>query len=105
MTRVWIAQCLCPARHCIMAGVGEAETRREAEDDIAKPLRETVAEALNKGIANPRCGICKAPADTWIYDLSRTPFRSMKEAEPHLRINEAEQALAREMFGDMKRSD
>jgi hypothetical protein len=43
MTRVWIAQCLCPQRHAILTSAGEAADRDEAEDDIEQPLRGRIA--------------------------------------------------------------
>jgi hypothetical protein len=52
-THVWITQCLCPQRHCIMATVGEAAGRSAAENDIEAPLRERVAVILATREMNP----------------------------------------------------
>ena len=97
--RVWICQCICPNRHCIAALAGEHEGPRDANEMIGI-LRDQMAEFTKAKTINPWCGICKAKADTWQYDLGRTPFRSLEEAKPYLEQNEREQALARIVWGD-----
>ena len=104
MKRVWIAQCLCPGRHTIMASAGEAEDAEAAEEQIAAPLREAISDALRVGVMNPWCGLCKAGSETWHYEIGRTRFRTIEEATPALRQNEAEQAVTRQVFGDLPRS-
>jgi hypothetical protein len=103
--RVWIAQCLCPARHCVLATAGEAASEAAAKETIVDPLRAQVAEALKSGVINPWCGLCNARAETWRYDLGRTRFRSMDEAAPELLRIEAEQAATRALWGDIPRND
>jgi hypothetical protein len=105
MKRVWIAQCLCPHRHTILATAGEADGAEAAEEQVAAPLREAVEEALQSDVLNPWCGLCRAPAESWRYEVGRTRFRTMEEATPALRRNEAEQAATRQVFGDLPRSD
>jgi hypothetical protein len=101
--RVWIAQCLCPARHAILASVGEAESYREARDKIMHPLRAQVEELVGDGTLNPFCGICYAPSDTWRYEVGRTRFTTMAEALPTLKETEAKQlATAAILGGDKK---
>lgn len=97
--RVWVAQCVCPQGHAILAAAGEAEGESAAEQDVAAPLRSQVAELLRTEVINPWCGLCKSPVDSWRYKLGRTRFRSMQEAEPALRQSEREQATTREAFG------
>jgi hypothetical protein len=104
-TRVWICQCLCPQRHCILASAGEAESKGAAEETIALPLRTQVAALLKSGEFNPWCGLCNARSETWRYELGRTPFRSMGEAAPALRQTEQDQATTRALWGDLPRSD
>jgi len=104
-TRVWIAQCLCPDRHAILAASGEADSEPAAMSTIAWPLREAIEAALHTGVLNPWCGLCKAGSETWRYEVGRTRYRTMAEAENPLRENEAKQAATRAAFGDMKRSD
>ena len=103
--RVWIARCLCPARHCVLASAGEAENEAAAEATVAGPLRAQVAEVLKSGVINPWCGLCNARAETWRYDIARTRFRSMEEAAPELLQIEAEQAATRALWGDIPRND
>jgi hypothetical protein len=105
MTRVWIAQCLCPSRHAILAASAEANGPREAEQNAMTPLKENIIAMLADRVINPWCAICHAKAETWRYDLGRTRFRTMEEAAPHLRQNEREQAVTRAVFGDIPRSD
>lgn len=97
---VWIAQCLCPQRHAICAASGEAEDGRDAAESLIKPLRENVSRMIGSGTINPWCGLCHADVETWTYELGRTRFTSMQEAEPELRQNEREQAHVRRLFGD-----
>jgi hypothetical protein len=99
-TRVWIAQCLCPQRHCIMAAYGVADSEEAASAEIAWPLREAVDEALQAGLLNPWCGICKAGSEMWRYEVGRTKFRTKEEAAPLLQRLEAAQAATRMVFGE-----
>lgn len=98
MRRVWIAQCLCPARHAIVAMSGEAEDEVAAAA-ISQATREQVERMLNSGAINPWCGLCGAASETWRYELGRTRFTTMAEAAPDLRANEAEQAVTRAVLG------
>jgi hypothetical protein len=104
MPRIWICQCLCPSRHCIVAVVGEADSEAEAEANVRTPLRRRVAELLKAGALNPWCGICNASRATWRYEVRRTVFNSMDEAVPKLREVEELNAVANLTFGDMDRS-
>jgi hypothetical protein len=104
-TRVWVAQCLCPARHCILAAAGEADSSTNADIDVLQPLRETVGMFLQSGAINPWCGLCHSREDSWRYELCRTSFRSLDEAKPLLAELEREMAVTRGLFGDIPRSD
>jgi hypothetical protein len=105
MSRVWICQCLCPARHCILANVGVADDTEEAEEAVAVPLREAVALGLQSKVLNPWCGLCNARADSWKFEISLTRFRSIEEAMPALKQIENEQRKVAATFGDLPRSD
>ncbi|HTI78956.1 MAG TPA: hypothetical protein VL614_00745 [Acetobacteraceae bacterium] len=105
MKRVWVAQCLCPGRHAILALAGEANSGQEAMVSIASPLRQAVQAALQEQTINPWCSLCNAKAETWVYEIGRTRFRTMEEATPTLRESEAKQATLRRLFGDIPRSD
>lgn len=100
MTRVWIAQCLCPARHCILAAAGEADTDEEARA-LIKPLRGSVAMFIDSRAINPWCGLCKAPADSWTYEVGRTAWASIAEATPALAASAADQQRTAAVWGDL----
>ena len=104
-TRVWIAQCLCPSRHCVMAVAGEAKSYKEAETSVLTPLVSQVAKLLTERTLNPWCALCKAAADQWKYEVRRSRFRTIEEAEPMLRQTEGEQIITNALWGDMSRSD
>jgi hypothetical protein len=95
MPRVWICQCLCPARHCIVASAGMAESAEDAEATIGAPLHETVADGMRAGWLNPWCGLCMARSETWTFDLAASHYATMAEAEPDLLASEqAQRAVA-----------
>lgn len=102
--RVWIAQCLCPQRHCILAVTCEAETLGEAEASKAL-LDTTITTLIHDGTLNPWCALCRAPATDWTIDVNRTRFATQAEAEPALRKIQAEQLIANAIFGDIPRND
>jgi hypothetical protein len=100
MSRVWIAQCLCPKRHAILAVSAEAKDRMAAEASLIERLRTQVRRMIGSGTLNPWCGLCKAPIESWRYQVGRTRFATMAEAEPVLRQSEREQAEVRRIFGE-----
>lgn len=91
MKAVWICQCLCPERHCLLAVAGEAGDEHEAALLLELPLRGQVRALIDEGSVNPWCRLCAAPPETWRYEIGRTRFRSMAEALPELQRAEAEQ--------------
>jgi hypothetical protein len=101
MSHVWLAQCLCPQRHAILGAAVEADYRPGAEDALIETLRLQVKRMIGSGTINPWCGLCKAPIESWRYEINRTRFASMAEAEPQLRQSEREQAVVRRAFGDL----
>lgn len=102
--RVWIVQCLCPMRHCILAASGEARDAAAASP-LVDELKKAVGELISSRTFNPWCGICHSPMGTWKYELARTRFGSMAEAAPFLRQNEEAQAVTRAILGDIPRND
>jgi hypothetical protein len=98
-SRVWIAQCLCPQRHAILAAAGVAHDRADAELTVLGPLIGRVRKLCTDEIINPWCGLCKAPEADWRYEVGRTRFTSMAEAETTLRGSEAAQSIVRRAFG------
>lgn len=103
MARVYIAQCLCPDRHCILAAAHEAESPAAAEQ-LTETLRTAITELLTMGTLNPWCGLCGAKAESWHYELGSTAFATMDEAMPTLRQMQAEMLAAQAMFGDIHRT-
>jgi hypothetical protein len=101
MSRVWIAQCLCPQRHAIVAAGVEAEDLSAAKAALLTPLRTQVTRMIGSGTINPWCGMCQAPIESWRFEIGRTRFASMAEAEPQLRQSERQQAVVRRAFGDL----
>ena len=101
---VWICQCLCPDRHCILATADEAENEDEASRLIRTPLRRKVIELLRDGTLNPWCALCDANRATWRYELRRTAFASLAEALPALRAIEAENVTTNRVWGDLHKT-
>jgi hypothetical protein len=102
--RVWIAQCLCPQRHCIVAQAGEAAGFAEAQRLVRAPLRRNVAQLLRGGALNGWCGICGAKRPTWRFEVARTRYTTMDEAQPELAEIEAANLLTNLLFGDTHRT-
>jgi hypothetical protein len=98
---VWLCQCLCPDRHCIMAAAHEAKTHAEADALITVGLREQLEGMIAEGTMNPRCGLCGASDATWRYELARTRFATMAEALPWLIELERANQEAADRFGDI----
>jgi hypothetical protein len=98
--RVWIAQCLCPSRHAILAAAGEANSEAEAQSIRAALLCQT-DELISREAINPWCAICGAKLETWTYEVGRTAFKTMAEAMPTLRQEETRNVLANAAFGDI----
>lgn len=101
---VWIAQCLCPDRHCIIAVAGEADDEARARNVVLRGLRLSVREALRQQTIHPWCSLCGATKSSWRYEVGQTSFKSMDEAVPHLGAAEREQAVTNALFGDAHRT-
>jgi hypothetical protein len=99
--KVRIVQCLCPARHCIVAIAYEPGKSTAPDPDspdlrtvltrenASGHLRRRVELLLAMQAMNPYCGICGARE--WTYEDRPTGFETMAEAMPHLEKSEAEQ--------------
>lgn len=99
--RVYLAQCLCPLRHAMMASSGEAIDRDDAEAEVLQPLRRAIAVLLQTKVMNPWCAICNAAPHSWTYELRRTRWRTMAQAEPHLRTLEQQNLAINAVYGDL----
>jgi hypothetical protein len=82
--QVWIAQCLCPQRHCISATAGVAESQSDAEIVIIGELQEKLAGLIRDGVFSPWCGLCGATQASWRYEVGRTVWRTLEAALPKL---------------------
>lgn len=86
---VLLLQCLCPARHCIIALAGEAPPA------TAESMREQAIAGLESAIAsktiNPWCELCQAPRDQWTFEVAELPDRTLAEIMPELKRQEAAQ--------------
>lgn len=99
---VYIAQCLCPQRHAIIAAADEADSEADAER-VRTALRRQVISLLKSGALNGWCAICGAKRATWRYEVRRTVFATMAEALPHLQQVEAENIGTNLVYGDLER--
>lgn len=102
MTRVWIAQCLCPSRHAILAACAEVEDKNpDAIEELRRELAENIDQMLHAEMLNPWCGICHAPESTWTYEVRQTRWATIAEAEPNLRALEAENIATGIAIGEL----
>lgn len=92
--RVYIAQLLCPKRHCILAAAEEFDTAEEAEG-LRKVLEGMFDQIAAERPSISRCALCQST--DFHIELGRTPFRTMEEAKPALFAEEAKQHLT-QMF-------
>jgi uncharacterized protein involved in exopolysaccharide biosynthesis len=90
MTRVYIVQCLCPLRHCILASptVLPAQAAKSQLETAKEPLKNLIRQAIGSRLINPWCEICAAPEETWKYEIGRTQWETLEEALPALREQE-----------------
>ena len=98
--RVWVAQCLCPQRHAIMAAANEARDRDHAQRLLVE-LERAIEDWLAKGVINPWCGICHAKQETWRYEVGRTRWETLDEANAALAQTAAENITAGILFGEV----
>lgn len=92
---VYIAQLLCPARHCVLASA-EYCWEPSAVEDLGARLEEKFAALVARGILNPHCEICRS-RDLQVETM-RTRFETLEEALPALRLTEALQRQAADFW-------
>lgn len=88
--RVHLVQCLCPARHCIMASAGQ-EPPGTAAESLAI-VKEAIEAAIAAKKINPYCAICRAPREHWNFEVATIPGRTLEELRPALEREERNQA-------------
>lgn len=94
---IWITQCLCEHRHCIMAAAWD-DTKTK-QHDAEHDLRNALTQLVLDGVINSHCRICKSK--TWSYESGRTRFRTMEEAKELLAVVQAANIAS----GDILESD
>lgn len=97
--RVWVGQCLCPSRHCILASTAVVESERVAQATVGRALRDVLDEQITAGNWNPWCGICGAPREQWTIEVGRTRHLTLEEVEPEMRRLQEENLLAMAVYG------
>jgi hypothetical protein len=98
--RVYIAQLLCPQRHCILAAAEEFDTAEEAES-LRKTLEGMFDERAAERPGIKRCALCQST--DFHIEIGRTTFRTIEEAKPVLFLEEARQYLT-QMWLKMQRN-
>jgi len=93
MSRVRIAQLLCPQRHCFLARPYESPDG-EAIPAVAHRLKGIIAVWAKVGWI-PQCLICRAESFHTADDP--TPWETIEQAAPHL-AERAKQAAAENAF-------
>ncbi len=83
MKKIYLAQLLCPRRHCLIAAAAEYDSGTEAAE-LGVNVRAHAEEGVKAGIFKAECAICGAPYDTMEIEVGLTPFKSLEEARPHL---------------------
>lgn len=97
-SRVWIAQAMCPRRHCILAAAAVC-LDHVAAAALAEMLRARVDELLAGKQFNSWCALCEARRPSWTFEPKPTPFRTLEEAAPALDFLQASQMATRAYLG------
>jgi len=87
--RVHLVQCLCPARHCLMASA--AQEPPGSKDEALEIVKATIEAAIASKRINPWCGICKAPREQWTFEVATLPGRTLDELLPEIQRQESQQ--------------
>jgi hypothetical protein len=90
LDRIWIVQCLCPGRHCIMALI--FDRRSMGPEQAVEHLRREVDGRLESREINPWCSICWS--EDRHFEAAPTKYHTMAEAEGPIREEQGKQLLA-----------
>jgi hypothetical protein len=96
MPALWLAQLLCPQRHCILALAYDLEQTTPAE------IEEKLIAATTLKVINPWCGICRS-RDLHV-EHGKLFTDDWDEAMAMLRANEAAQLATRAILGEHNRN-
>ncbi len=87
-----LAQCLCPARHCILAALGECDP-----NDAIAELKAAIERAVPQTL-NPWCGICRAPRSSWSFECGSFEAASVEDALLRVKVEEIRNLQTAEAF-------
>jgi hypothetical protein len=96
MPALWLAQLLCPQRHCILALAYDIEEHKPAD------IEEKLNAAMTLKVINPWCGICRSRH--LHVEHGKLSTDDWDEAMVMLRANEAAQLATRAILGDQNRN-
>jgi len=88
--KVYIAQLLCPERHCILGAYGEYESLEDAKE-LGEKLRAAAQCAVAEKLMNPWCGICRSR--DWHVEVGATRFATREVAKAFMDECERQQAM------------
>lgn len=98
-----LVQCLCPARHCLMAVAYEPEDEGCTPTQAMDALRMVFEKAVRENIFNPWCGLCGSRELK--YEDAISIYKTMDEARPALEQMEREQAFTRQAFASRRNTN
>jgi hypothetical protein len=98
MARVWICQCLCPDRHCIMMASDVMPDIFTAKTELSARLRDVIERAIKDSILNPWCGMCRLPSSKFQYETTPTRYDTLEEAAPFFERLQREQRQIAALF-------
>jgi len=98
---VYIAQVLCPDRHCILAAAMECETQEEIDQFKAEFEKQFSGLIAGKHI-DPWCGICQSRHLR--AEMKKTKFATLEEANPHIEALGLAQLYTRFVIDERKKA-
>lgn len=97
---VWLCQCLCEQRHCMIAAAFDDAVLppAKAEEDTRIGFESMVAADPK----NRRCRVCLS--EKFHYETRQTPFKTMEEAIPALARTQAANIASGDMIEAIRKS-
>lgn len=96
--KIWIAQILCPSRHCILALPFDAAVM--SPNQAMAALITKVECLVTMSQIDPWCGLCHSR--DWRAEAGPTRFTTMEEARPELERLRAENAAAKRFYSRLR---
>lgn len=97
---IHIIQCLCPARHCVLAAAYD-DTKTTGKDAL-ELFQSMVLVAIDGGGLNRWCGICQSR--DWHYEDGVTRFTTLEDAKPFIEQCQADQLASRAFIDATQRA-